>query len=58
MEFLIGVGLVWWKLKVGVCQGYMIGFVLHAMVYFILCFPTVCVWKPAAGNELALQDNC
>ena len=37
---------------------YVIGFVFHARVYFILCFPTVCVWKPAAGNELALQDNC
>ena len=37
---------------------YVIGFLLHARVYFILCFPTVCVWKPAAGNELALQDNC
>ena len=62
LEFLIGVGLVWWKLKVGVCQGMNMWSDFCCMPGFILfCVSPLCVfgfWKPAAGNELALQDNC
>ena len=45
LEFLIGVGLVWWKLKVGVCQGMNIWSDLCFMPWFILfCVSPLCVF--------------
>ena len=45
LEFLIGVGLVWWKLKVGVCQGMNMWSDFCCMPGFILfCVSPLCVF--------------